>query len=949
MSIQNITQLVSFLQADHSAHRSLLLGTSNIEKLISKDLFELIQKIQTFIKVKHFTQGPFQLDMVVVTNELHYEDPNPLIATLLFELVPRTLCFVSFDKTVIKVYGLKKFGSWDQQMLGSSISIKNSLESNPIINITQKHNGEAAVITGFFINEINWFLIMSKTVPIIVRIKEDLDSSELAEIKYSTAKEIARQFFKKYDALTPEFKLNLNTILNQYILSIEKIDETFKHIAKEEPGLVILTIKNKESNHILSLDESKDIREQLTLYGFRDSEKYSTSKIALMINKVIQEFSNLPFTDDKPTIENMQFAFDDFGRTNPELFIKVWAYVSLVHVLTMCNDPDPITLLKSVSGIETELQTITEGTIVDIANNKIKTKDVLYYLFRGIRTCISKLKDGYNNEPLVSKSLQNWAKYLPIKWRKTWDKVLQIVTNYLNTYDFLEFIKKPGMVDAVDFFHNVLQYELKPKKEFNPILISIQESPEIIEYLQSIGAKQLDNKLYSTSILAPNSITYMTNIKVKGRKPNKNGSNLTNIKYTSFKPEEINGALKSFCLDLLDPSTGPSYSTITDLNTAIIDAKKIIYENPNLKSTKSTESQDQIITKSTTSTIKYFNSGPTDLSGAIQLLVQKNIGFTKKDTTAEDKAIAKYFENNLKVPNRNIIDYDQVAKNIVDEYSKNLETKLTVFVTGIPGCGKDTMVLKLIDIIKNTYSIDSQVINQDMHQGNRTVYLEQLSKLLKTNVKIIFITRNGPGSHESIKRVLDSKSRIHLLYPSDSSLNLLEESIKSVLSRKISDPTHCLSGLPNDKIVSICTNFIDELGDSNILIARTKQIQFLGIKIAKTDLHLTLEYGIINFGDLVGNNINLQTYSLVSICGPNNYKIKFYMVDPETFIYKDICEFPHITLEKSGHAKSVHSKYWMEYIYKIYGKLDMLEFQVDNYIICIEPSDVEFNGIIELC
>ena len=151
------------------------------------------------------------------------------------------------------------------------------------------------------------------------------------------------------------------------------------------------------------------------------------------------------------------------------------------------------------------------------------------------------------------------------------------------------------------------------------------------------------------------------------------------------------------------------------------------------------------------------------------------------------------------------------------------------------------------------------------------------------------------------------------------------------------------------KIVSICTNFIDELGDSNILIARTKQMQFLGIKIAKTDLHLTLEYGIINFGDLVCNNINLQNYSLVSICGPNNYKIKFYMVDPETFIYKDICEFPHITLEKSGHAKSVHSKYWMEYIYKIYGKLDMLEFQVDNYIICIEPSDVEFNGIIELC
>ena len=934
MNINNISQLVSYLQTDHFAHKSLLIGTSDL--IFTEDLSDLIKTIQSYIKVKHFIQGPFELDCVIVPNESHYEDPNPLIATLLFELVPRTLCFISFDQTVIKVYGLKKFGSWDQEKLGSTISIKDSFHFKPLINITQKHNGEAGVITSFLINKVNWFLIMSKTVPIIVRTIEDLELLELADIKYNTAKDIGRQFFKKYNDLVPEFKNNLNLILNQYILSIEKIDETFKHIAKEEPGLVILTIKDKEFCNILNLEESKYIREQLILYGFRDSEKYSTSKIILMINKVMQEFSTLPFTEDKPTIEDLQIAFDDLGKINKELFIRVWTYVSLVHILTTINDPDPITLLKMVSGIETQI-ILTEGTIIDIGNNKIKTKDVLYYLFRGIRTYISKLKNGYNNEPLISKSLNFWIRYLPIKWKESWNKLLQIVTNYLNTYNFLQFIKKSGMVDAVDFFNNVLDYELK-KEEFNPILISIQESSEIINYLESIGGKYLDNKLYGLTTLGPNSITYMINFKVSGRKPNKYGNNLTHLKYTSLKPDNLFGALKSFCIDLLDSSTGICYTTIEDLNLAIDKAKKNIYVKQNIIQDKNSIR---------TSTIRYFNSYPIDLSKSIQLLVQKNIGFTKKEPTLQDKQVAEYFEQELEIPSRNIVDYNEIADNIVKEYMKN-EKKLTVFVTGIPGCGKDTMVLKVIEIIRNIYEIDCQVINQDMYGGNRNLYLEQLSKLLKTNVKIIFITRNGPGSHESIKRILASNSQIYLLYPQDSPLILLEESIKSVLFRKISDPTHCLSNLPNDKIVSICTNFIDELNASNIFIAGNKQTQFLAINILNTNLHVTLEYGIINFLDLIGEQVNLQTYSIVNIIGPNNYKIKFYMIDPNSFIYNNICEFPHITLEKNGHAKSIHSKYWMEYIYRIYGNLNMLDFQVGEYIINIQPAIIDFNGFIEL-
>jgi len=429
---------------------------------------------------------------VKLIHDRYYEDE---IDNLNFhQNIPRSLVLVKKEDELIKYfYGLRKFGSKEEKLMGSNIELKDSIDKkHPVIlSIKQKHNGEAGFLAAIIIDEKFKFIFCSKNVPLVVESSSDL--IHYTDPKLSTVLNIATIFFDIYNKLSFKDQEWINCILLEHTIPIEKIDRVFKHIAIEESGLYILLIRNTQTDLPVS---DPEILNRFVSLGFKKSRDFSNLKIFEMIQIVYMSWDFLPQTADKPSkmdfeqilsllepIQNDDSPIQIYGEII-NVLTSVWAYVSLNIELVR----HPVITAQNILAISTgdySIFELTEGTIInyyDCIKERyimIKTKDILYYLLRSIREMVGKYrKIQYDNTQLTSKSFKNWKQYLPETWRI--DDFKELVQNYMQSSlfsDFMKSLKEKEMLDAPDFYNRVKLYSENPIDMcYKPTIIGTVES-----------------------------------------------------------------------------------------------------------------------------------------------------------------------------------------------------------------------------------------------------------------------------------------------------------------------------------------------------------------------------------------------------------------------------------------------------------------------------------------
>ncbi len=922
----------------------------SIENLLQGEANGLIKRT-TPIEVGEFKFVPWK-----VTDDLKYESKTH--GEWLLDNVPRSLVTIhgSANEFIRAIYGLKKFGSVDEEHMGSNIRISKLIESADLstikISVHQKHNGEAATITGFITPDLTfYYVIMSKSVPAVVKSREELE--QLDSLRFKTCKEIGTQLFDLIDQLDEWKKINLRLLLEEWIFPIEKIDRTFKHIACEEPGLYILGIRNSKT---LKLETNDSILTQMQSFGFKIAKAYTDQEIKFKVTQVFESLDLLPNTPDKPTVQ----MFENY--LEPKNFLKVWSYVSLVYEQIACKDINAVDILAIGSGSKEKFSLI-EGTIISIYDTvsselyMIKDKDLLYYLLRSVRTIIEHRK---NISELSSRSMKHWIQYLTPNWASAWDELTKIIMAYTQTHDFIKSLESNqsksgnGGIDAPDFFAGVLNwFQSNPditKLSHKPIVI-ITTEPEIslVTHLVTNPAFVFENKMPKQ--LPNGSVGVIHGIKLSSVSSSLY-PNITFVRFTEFDELtclDIGGKkLASFWRDLVnEKSTLDFCPSLEDLELVVSRLKSISSSENKLISTN--------INPVTLYKVDYFDSN--------YLVSKENLNYWVKimelalsivlggkfdsTPTQEQKAMSK------EKCNENILRSTQIIDLIVENVaSKILEGKLAVFMTGIPGLGKDYCAEQAAIKLEQKFPELTNrifVINQDMYQCDANKYLEGL-KLCTKKASIIFITRNGPGSNRSVDICKTNGFNIHLITPRDPQILLLGACICSALERKDSDKkkSHVLSELPEDKIVSIVSNFFGALGSANSSIVESNGHKYLGIEITGNQTHLTIQHGLITRQDLIGHNvtIRLQKNVLVQNVG---YKLEFNIVQINNQEINDLVDSrcPHITLSKSGNAKPVHSGWWAWIVNNFFSEnFGLVNF--GSWVITISPLEETLTGSVKL-
>ncbi len=928
----------------------------SIENLIYGESKGLVKRT-TPIEVEGFKFIPWK-----ITDDSKYESKTH--AEWLLDNVPRSLVTIhGLDGNFIRaIYGLKKFGSVDETHMGSNIRISELIDSGSIkISVHQKHNGEAATITGFVTPDSSfYYVIMSKSVPAVVKSREELD--KLDSLRFKTCKEIGTQLFDLIDKLDETNKSNFQSILQNWIFPIEKIDRTFKHIACEEPGLYILGLRNVQT---LKLDYGNTfITNQMQSFGFKLAKAYSDEEIDLKVTQVFASLDLLPNTPDKPTVS----MFENYLEVKN--FLKVWSYVSLVYEQIACQDISALDILAIGSGSKEKFSLI-EGTIIsvyDMASQElymIKDKDLLYYLLRSVRTIIEHRK---NITELTSRSMKHWIQYLTPKWASAWDEFTQIIMAYTQTYDFIKAVEsnQNSGIDAPDFFAGVLSwYKLNPeitKSPHNPIVIITTElEVGLVTHLitnpafvfESKMPKQLPNGcvgvIHGTKIASLSSTLY---------------PNITFVRFTEFDELiclDLGGKkLASFWKDLVnEKSTLDFCPSLEDLDLVISRLKSV----PGTNLVKQTNSNQNLnLNPVTVYKVDYFDSEYLvpiqDINywiGVLELALSINLGGKFDSTpTREQKAVSK-IKCAHPIP-RNTNGINQIVENVATKYQsiESNPVKLAVFMTGIPGLGKDYCAEQVaIQLEQKFPELEKKIfiINQDMYQCDANKYLDGLKSCTK-KASIIFITRNGPGSNRSVEICKENGFLIHLITPKDSQMLLLGSCICSALERKDGDnkKSHVLSELPDDKIVSIVSNFFGALSSANASIVglNTNGNKYLGLGFPDSPNHLTIQYGLVTREDLIGTNVIIRLEKNVIVQAPG-YKLEFNMVQIDN---QEICELidsrcPHITLSKSGSAKPVHSGWW-GWVVKNFFSETVEQVLFGPWTITIKLLDETLTGTIKM-
>lgn len=362
---------------------------------------------------------------------------------------------------------------------------------------------------------------------------------------------------------------------------------------------------------------------------------------------------------------------------------------------------------------------------------------------------------------------------------------------------------------------------------------------------------------------------------------------------------------------------------------------------------------------------KQFQPKSTDLDKYVKLMnmmTKINLSGTKFENVpnAEQIEIANSkWEQTQKIL-RNPNTGDLIVQNVIEVFQKisKPNPKLAIFITGIPGLGKDWIgnyiqmhlefrIPELKDLI--------QVINQDMYVCDPTKYAQGLSKCVQTK-SIVIITRNGPGSQKSINICKDAGFAIHLVAPHDAPVLLLGAGIQYSLERTHNDVTksHVLSSLPDEKIVSIGANFFGSLGPANSFIASSTILnsnsynshKYLAIEL-KESKHLTIEHGLVTNEDLVGTEVQVNSVKIVRVVRPNYFlEFEICVIPLEISDIID-SQVPHITYKTSGYAKPVHSGWWGWIVQKFYlNSIGTVKFGL--WELSIKPCDKSQYGTIKL-
>jgi len=913
-----------------------------------------------------------------ISNDTLYTSENALWFS---ENLPRSLVSVHKSDSLELVslfYGLDKFGSVDEKKMGSNICIQRLIDTNHPVNIKvkQKHNGEAATICGIVLNGQFYYVIMSKSVPAVVQSREQLDLLE--SVRFRTCKEIGTQFFDLIDQISEEDLLELKNLMLEYIFPIEKIDRDFKHIACENPGLYILGVRQSYSLNLLI--NSDFILEKMEKWGFLRAKEFDSEEISHRIQTVKEKLDLLPVTFDKPSVEEFE------AWAEPKNFLRVWSYVSLVYEQVVCPEITCEQILSIASGIKLDKLNLTEGTIISIEVllpsedlfaligevHMVKCKDLLYYLLRAVRTVVQAYKTKpYSGEPIRSGSLGHWANYLTPAWAKAWADFVGVITKYMSTPNCIQAIRQicenssTGGIDAPDFFSSASKWFELERSGFNfkPILIVTTEleagkvRPLITsENYEFSKVPKLDELHFGTI-----GMIYGSKFGMLG----KLGPNISLLRFTELKVSELEQDKKSkaFCTDLIDEKHGdiPLVRSFEDLAQAISDIKMLYESEEKVSDAVVSDRKFGSVFK-----VEYFDNqfrpsaSPNGYSKLMDMMTKINVYGGKFDSipSAEQIEVSTCVELIDTLIPRNPNTGNLIVENIIGLYQSSKNVRLAVFVTGIPGLGKDwigiylqTHLESLIPELKDKI----QVINQDMFACNADKYLSALRECVKTK-SIVIITRNGPGSQKSIDICKQAGFAIHLVCPRDSQVLLLAGGIQYSLQRSRSDSTksHVLSSLPEEKIVSIAANFFGTLTSANTLIASASvsnpktfnQSQYLAIELEGTK-HLTIEYGLITNENLIGTEIQVRSIKKVQITR-ENYLLEFEVCEVLTAISELIdSHVPHITCRNSGFAKPVHSGWWAWIVQNFYlDNVGTVNF--GSWEITIEPCEKSQIGTVKL-
>jgi hypothetical protein len=598
-----------------------------------------------------------------------------------------------------------------------------------------------------------------------------------------------------------------------------------------------------------------------------------------------------------------------------------------------------------------------------------------------VRTVIESYKTRpYTGKPIKSRSLDHWSKYLSSPWSQAWKEFLQLIQNYMRTYQCAQAIKTiyathgMGGLDAPDFFSSALKWSKtdmsKVQNQFDPIIIitTEQEASKLKDIITgpefNFGAKippsdQLPNgtigtiykvKLDRVCLLEQSSNSNKAVYQLDPR--------VQIIRYTELDPLDP-GLDKTTCVfvkDLVQQTDQiPLIKTFSDLGEKINQLVRTVPKTNNS-------------TCSTVFKVDYFDPDfvppQSDMDGYAKILdLATTISFGSKFENSI-KPVHQELKNvkwNQLIPrNPNLV--DQIVANISDLYTSG-GAKLAIFVTGIPGLGKDWVSNSCAKILVQIFpELENKVkvINQDMFECDANKYAQGLIKCVQTNT-IVFITRNGPGSARSIEICESAQMNIHLIMPRDPQILLLAGCVQYSLTRAHEDitQTHVLSSLPDEKIISIVANFFGALGAANGSIYRKNKSgssnSYLGIGISSPNTesgHLTLEFGIIGSKNLVGIQTQVLGTKNVSISKSlplaKSYGIDFELAD----VSKDLSNLidsrvPHITRKVYGEAKPVHSGWWGWVVNKFFPDKFGLE-KFGSWEILIDPNNQVYQGEIKL-
>jgi len=885
---------------------------------------------------------------------------------------PRSLISVHESDSLELVglfYGLNKFGSVDEAGMGSNIRIKELIGTSvPVkISVSQKHNGEAATICGILLDDQFYYVIMSKSVPTVVQTREELNS--LDSLRYTTCKEIGNQFFDLLVQMSESDILELKGLMLEYIFPIEKIDREFKHIACENPGLYILGVRESSTLNLLLNPDS--ILTKMEKYGFSRATEFSDEEISHRIETVREKLDLLPTTLDKPSLEEFE------TWSEPKNFLRVWSYVSLVYEQIVCPEITSQEILSIASGIQLEKFTLIEGTIISVKNlitgevYMIKDKDLLYYLLRGVRTVVESYKTKpYSGKPIISRSLEHWVNYLTPVWRNAWTEFVSIIAKYMSTPNCVQAIREnyakstSGRIDAPDFFSSVSNWVVceKSGSNFVPILIVTTESEagKVRPLITSSAYEFTKPPKLEHLPFGQIGMIYSTKLGML----EKLESNISILRFTELNLAQVeqDKKAKAFFTDLISDKHEhiPLCVSFGDLELAICDLKSAVSEE--------NESQTSNRTFGSVFKVEYFDNefhpSSTTTTGYVKLMnMMTKINFNGKfenTPSPEQIEVAECTEliDSQIVP-RNQNTGNLIVRNIFQVYQgpTNPNSKLAVFITGIPGLGKDwiadylkTNLLCLIPELEDKIL----VINQDMFGCDAERYAQGLANCVKT-MSLVIITRNGPGSHKSIDICKKAGFAIHLIAPRDTQVLLLAGCIQYSLQRSHLDisKSHVLSSLPDEKNVSIAANFFGVLGISNTSIASAtvsnpstfNQSEYLAIEL--DERHLTFEHGLVTNEHLIGREIEVKSVKTIQVT-QDDYLLEFELCEVPSDISGLIdSHIPHITCKTLGFAKPIHSGWWGWIVQNFY--LDSIgTVSFGSWEIKIEPCEKSQIGTMKL-